>query len=137
MKKISSKTTYFRKKIVPIILLINTLVLLLGFTLFDLTFKNLAFIFFPTLIFLFAWLFNFRKLEEVYLGNKYLEIKNEKVLFESIISISKISSFRYELTYRIDNTVKSIIFMVDSFPKYPTSTPDFLKDIQEFIEKGK
>ena len=137
MKKISSKTTYFRKKIVPIILLINTLVLLLGFTLFDLTFKNLAFIFFPTLIFLFAWLFNFRKLEEVYLGNKYLEIKNEKVLFESIISISKISSFRYELTYRIDNTVKSIIFMVDSFPKYPTSTPDFLIDIQEFIEKGK
>jgi hypothetical protein len=27
--------------------------------------------------------------------------------------------------------------MVDSFPKYPTSTPDVLKEIQEFIEKGK
>ena len=137
MRVCTNPHTFFTYTLYGILPLINTLVLLLGFTLFDLTFKNLAFIFFPTLIFLFAWLFNFRKLEEVYLGNKYLEIKNEKVLFESIISISKISSFRYELTYRIDNTVKSIIFMVDSFPKYPTSTPDFLKDIQEFIEKGK
>ncbi|KRB56691.1 hypothetical protein [Flavobacterium sp. Root186] len=137
MKKISSKTTYFRKKIVPIILLINALILLFGFTIFDLTFKNLAFIFFPTLIFLFAWIFNFRKLEEVYLGNKYLLIKNEKVLFENILSIDKKSSFRYELTYQTANTVKSVIFMVDSFPKYPTSTPDFLKEIKEFIEKDK
>ncbi|WP_281234907.1 hypothetical protein [Flavobacterium gelatinilyticum] len=131
MKKISSKTTYFRKKIVPIILLINALILLFGFIIFDLTFKNLAFIFFPTLIFLFAWVFNFRKLEEVYLGDKYLEIKNEKVLFENILSIDKISSFRYELTYQKTNTVKSVIFMVDSFPKYPTSTPDFLKEIKD------
>lgn len=127
MKKISSKTTYFRKKVVPIILLINALVLLFGFTIFNLTFKNLAFIFFPTLIFLFAWIFNFRKLEEVYLGDEYLKIKSKKVSFENIISINKISSFRYELTYRIDNTVKSIIYMVDSFPKYPTSTPEDLK----------
>jgi len=137
MKKISSKTTYFRKKIVPIILLINALILLFGFIFFDLTFKNLAFIFFPTLIFLFAWVFNFRKLEEVYLGDKYLEIKNEKVLFENILSIDKISSFRYELTYQTTNTVKSVIFMVDTFPKYPTSTPYFLKEIKEFIEKDK
>ena len=77
MKKISSKTTYFRKKIIPIILLINTLIMFFGFTIFGFTFKNLAFIFFPTLIFLFAWIFNFRKLEVVYLGHKYLVIKDE------------------------------------------------------------
>lgn len=134
MKKISSKTTYFRKKIIPIILLVNTLIMFFGFTIFDFTFKNLAFIFFPTLIFLFAWIFNFRKLAEVYLGNKYLEIRDEKILFENIISLDKKSSFRYELTYKTDNRIKSIIFMVDSFPTYPTSSPDFVKEIREFID---
>jgi hypothetical protein len=135
MKKISSKTTYFRKKIIPIILLINVLVLFFGFIFFDLAFKKLTLILFPTLIFLFVWLFKFRRLEVVYLGNKYLEINDEKILFEDIISINKISSFCYKLTYKIDNTIKSIIFMVDSFPTYPTSIPDFVKEIREFIEK--
>lgn len=135
MKKISSKTTYFRKKVVPVILLINILILVFGFTIFNLTFKNLSFIFFPTLIFIFAWIFNFRKLEEIYLADNYLKIKNEKILFESIISINKKSSFRYELTYGINNDVKSIIFMVDTFPKYPTSTPDFIKEIEKLIDK--
>lgn len=136
MKKISSKTTYFRKKIVPIILLINILIMVFGFSFFKLTFEKLAFIFFPTLIFIFAWVFNYRKLEEIYLGEKYLVINNEKILFESIISINKKSSFRYELNYRIDNTLKSIVFMIDSFPNYPTtSTPDFLNEIKGFIEK--
>lgn len=135
MKKISSKTTYFRKKIIPIILLINILILVFGFTIFDLTLKKLSLIFFPTLIFSFAWIFNFRKLEEIYLGNKYLVINNEKLLFESIISINKKSSFRYELNYRIDKTLKSIVFMVDSFPNYPSSTPDFLNEIEVFLKK--
>lgn len=27
--------------------------------------------------------------------------------------------------------------MIDSFPKFPTSTPDYLKEIIEFIEKNK
>jgi hypothetical protein len=136
MKKISSKTTYFRKKIIPIILLINILMLFFGFTIFDFTFKNLAFIFFPTVIFLFVWIFKFRKLEVVFLGNKYLEVNDEKILFENIISINKKSSFCYKLTYQIDDTIKSIIFMVDSFPTYPTSTPNFVKEIREFVEKN-
>ena len=106
-----------------------------GFTIFDLTLKKLSLIFFPTLIFSFAWIFNFRKLEEIYLGNKYLVINNEKILFESIISINKKSSFRYELNYRIDKTLKSIVFMVDSFPNYPSSTPDFLNEIEVFLKK--
>jgi hypothetical protein len=111
--------------------------LFFGFTIFDFTFKNLAFIFFPTLIFLFVWIFKFRKLEVVYLGNKNLVVNDEKILFENIISINKKSSFCYKLTYQIDNTIKSIIFMVDSFPTFPTSTPDFVNEIREFVEKNK
>ena len=114
--------------------MINTLVWIFGFTIFGFTFKNLAFIFFPTLIFLFAWVIEFRELEEVYLGDKYLESKNEKILFEDIISINKKSSFRYELKYKTNNRIKSIIFMADSFPIYPTSTPDFVQEIREFIK---
>ena len=136
MKRISSTTTYFRKKIIPIILLINILVLIVGFTVFDYTLKNLTFILFPTLIFLFAWIFNFRELEVVYLGHKYLMIKDEKVLFEDIISIDKKSSFRYELTYKMNNSIKSIVFIVDSFPTYLTSSPDFINEIKEFIKKN-
>lgn len=138
MKKISSKSTYFRKKIIPIIILINMLVFFFCFTVLDFSFKNLSPLFFPTVIFLFAWIYNFRKLEEVYLSNKYLEIKNEKIPFKNIVSINKKSSFCYELTYQINTaTEKSILFMVDSLPIYPAPTPDYLKDIKEFIEKEK
>ena len=62
-------------------------------------------------------------------------IKDEKVLFEYIISIDKKSSFRYELTYKMNNSIKSIVFIVDSFPTYLTSSPDFINEIKEFIKK--
>lgn len=137
MKKISSNTTYFRRKIIPIILSVNLLVLFLGFSIFDFTFRNLAFIFFPTLIFFIAWILRFRKLEIVYLGDKFLETNTQKILFENIISVNKISSFCYKITYQVDDTIKSIIFMIDSFPSYPFSIPNSVKEITEFMKSNK
>ncbi|RXM46326.1 hypothetical protein BOW55_14375 [Flavobacterium sp. YO12] len=109
----------------------------LGFLTFDFTFRDLAFIFFPTLIFFIAWILRFRKLEIVYLGDKFLETNTQMILFENIISVNKISSFCYKITYKVDNISKSIIFMIDSFPSYPSSIPNSLKEITEFVKNNK
>lgn len=133
MKKISSITTYFRKKIIPIILLINLLIIICCFAFFNFTVKSLSLLIGATIIFTYAWVSSFRKLEIVYLGNKYLEVNGEKILFENITSIEKISIFRYKLTYQVDDVIKSFIFMVDAFP---FSVPDYIKEIREFIKKN-
>lgn len=133
MKRISSITTYFRKKIIPIILLINILIIICCLSFYNYTVKNLSLLIGSTIIFIYAWLSSFRKLEIVYLGNKYLEVNKEKILFKNIISIEKISSFCYKLTYQKNDTTNFFIFMVDSLPFV---VPNYIKEIREFIKKN-
>jgi hypothetical protein len=132
LKRISSITTHFRKKIIPIILLINILIILFGVLFFNYNFKYLFLIIGPTLIFGYAWISSFRKLKVVYLGNKFLKVDDEKILFEKIISIERISSFCYKVLYKQDLTIKSFVFMTDTIPSL---VPYYVKEIRESIKK--
>ena len=95
---------------------------------FNFTVKGISLLIGATIIFIYAWVTSFRKLEIVYLGNQYLEVNGEKILFENITSVEKISIFRYKVTYQIQDIVKSFIFMVDVFP---LGTPDYIKEMRE------
>jgi hypothetical protein len=134
LKRISSVTTYFRKKIIPLILLINILLILFWVSFFNYKFKNLFLIIGPTLIFSYAWISSFRKLKVVYLGNKFLKVDDEKILFEKIISIEKISPLCYKVVYEQDFTVKSFVFMIDTIPPL---VPYYIKEIRGIIEEKK
>jgi hypothetical protein len=132
LKRISSITTHFRKKIIPIILLINILIILFGVLFFNYNFKYLFLIIGPTLIFGYAWISSFRKLKVVYLGNNFLKVDDKKILFEKIISIERISSFCYKVLYKQDLTIKSFVFMTDTIPSL---VPYYVKEIRESIKK--
>lgn len=132
MKKISSITTHFRKVILPIILIINVFVILCCIKYLHYQFKDLILLIFGTIIFAFAWLFSFRKLQVVYLGDTFLKVKEKKIFFEEIISIEKKNSFVYKVTYQINNKISSFIFMVDYLP---FRVPYYVKEIKKNIEK--
>lgn len=137
MKKISSATTTFRKSILPIILIFSVLLVfvLLVFVLinwFDYTFKDLGFLIFPTIIFGFAWVIIFRKLQVVYLGERFLKVDEKKILFEDILAVDKKDYFRYKVTYQLNDEISSFVFMVDCLPFL---TPSFVKEIRGSIKK--
>jgi len=131
IKKISSVTTPFRKNILPVILIVNVLVLVILINYFNYAFKDLTILFFVTIIFAFAWFTSFRKLQVVYLGNNFLKVKEEKILFKDILAIDRKSSFTYKVTYQFDDEVNSFIFMVDCLPFL---VPSFVKEIKEHVK---
>lgn len=115
MKRLSSITTNFRKKIIPLIILFNTLIVFCCLTFFNFRFNDLSDLIFPTMIFFFAWILSYRKLKVVYLDSKYLLADKEFVLIENIIEIKKIRWFYYRVKYKKDDTINYFIFMVDPF----------------------
>lgn len=113
MKKISSATTTFRKSILPIILIFSVLLVFVLINWFNYTFKDLGFLIFPTIIFGFAWVIAFRKLQVVYLGERFLKVDEKKILFEDILAVDKKDYFRYKVIYQLNDEISSFVFMVD------------------------
>jgi len=107
MKKISSVTTVFRRKMLPIIVLLLFLIAILYYMFFDIVFNDIAVLIFPALLLFIGWLHSFRKLEIVYLNGTYLKVNNNKIYFNDIISVIKVSLFRYKVTYRFENSIKT------------------------------
>lgn len=131
MKKISSKTTYFRKKVLPIILLLMTVIMVIYSIFFNFNARLFLFISFIVIIFSYAWFSSYRKLKEVYLGDKYLEVELEKIFFKEIISIEKTGSFCYKVIYKSSSTEKVFIFMTDLPPFYVSK---YIKEIRNYNE---
>ncbi len=132
MERISSIKTFFYKKNIPKILIIHIVIVISWILFFDYKFSDL---FFPTgvaIIFGFEWLFFFRKLKEVYLVDKNIEVDGEKIFFENIISIEKTHLYYYKVTYKLDSNLKSFMFM----PTVPIITPESVKKIKELIKKN-
>jgi hypothetical protein len=132
MKKISSVTTYFRKKILPVVLILTALIMIVYFILFGFSVRLFIFLSFILLIFTYAWMSSFRKLKEVYLGDNYIEVDKEKIHFQKIVSIKKISSYRYRVIYKSQDTEKAFIYMSD-FP--PFITPKYIKEMSKNIKE--
>ena len=66
---------------------------------------------FPTLIFTFAWLFEFRKLSEVYIEEKYLIIDDKKISFKDVISIERRNWPTYKVKYNSGELIKYFLFL--------------------------
>jgi len=80
---------------------------------------------------MYAYLVSFRILQEVYMHDDFLIVKDEKIYLSSVISVRKISHFRYEVFYLNDNGKNSFIFMVDSFS---FKSPSFINKINKFAK---
>ena len=132
MKKISSITTNFRRRILPIILFLN-FVIILGCFLDFYKFRFNNFLLFSTILFFLVWFFVFRKLKTVYMSQSHLKFDSQQVNFENVISIIKIRSFSYCVTYKVNNKIDKIEFMVDSLPFI---TPKFIKELRNKINKN-
>ncbi len=131
MRKISSKTTYFRKKIIPVITLGGFVLVLICVIIFEVPFRDLTIIFFPSIIFFFVWVFRFKRLSEVYIDNKFFIVNGKKINIENIISINNIGVFNYKVTYRDDNKEGVFYYMIDFLPY---TDPMYIKDIKEKIK---
>ena len=131
MERISSRKTFFYKKIIPKILVINILLTVIWVAFVDYKFSDLFLIIGVTIIFGFGWLSYFRQLKEVYLSSKYLEVDDEKIFFQNIRSIEKTHLYYYKVTYKINSNLKSFMFM----PILPLITPESVKEIRELIKK--
>ena len=132
MERISSRKTYFYKKIIPKILLINISLIVIWVAFVNYKFSDLFLIIGVTIIFGFGWLSSFRQLKEVYLDCKYLEVDGDKIFFENIISIEKTHLYYYKVTYKLNSNLKPFMFM----PIVPLITPESVKKIRELIKKS-
>jgi hypothetical protein len=131
MKRISSKQTFFLKKIIPVILCINVIIMVFWILFFTVDFRELTFLLFPTIIFGSAWLVSFRKMKIVYLGNKLLKVDEEIILYEKIISINKFFFTNLiKITYQKDKLIKQLVFRPNTITYI---TPDYFKEIKKFI----
>ena len=131
MEKISSNTTVFRKKYLPAISAICVIVSIICILVTSISIHYFTIPLFGGLIFIYAYLVSFRILQEVYMHDDFLIVKDEKIYLSSVISVRKISHFRYEVFYLNDNGKNSFIFMVDSFS---FKSPSFINKINKFAK---
>ena len=130
MKRISSKLTYLLKRIVPIIILINIMIVFVFLTFFDFTFKELSLLIYPTIIFSIAWLDSFRKLKQVYLGENFLIVNEKKIHFNNIIDIERKALTKlYKVTYQDNKLTKTFIFRPNFIILFE---PDDFKVLRKF-----
>lgn len=132
MERISSRKTFFYKKIIPKILLIHISLVISWVIFFDYKFSDLFLPIGVAIIFGFGWLISFRKLKEVYLVDKNLEVDGEKILFENIMSIEKVHFYYYKVTYKLNSNLRFFMFM----PIVPLITPESVKEIREIIKNN-
>ena len=67
------------------------------------------------------------------MSQSHLKFDSQQVNFENVISIIKIRSFSYCVTYKVNNKIDKIEFMVDSLPFI---TPKFIKELRNKINKN-
>lgn len=132
MRKVSSKTTYFRKKILPIIALISLIVIIVCKIAFDIETMGFTLIFFSSILFLFVWIFRFRRLSEVYLDEPFFIVDNKKININKIVSIKNISVLNYKITYKDGDNENSFFFMIDFLPY---TDPNYIEDIKKKINQ--
>lgn len=132
MKKISSFTTIFKKKIIPYIVILNIIICFICIFMLNYMVESLFVIIFPTIILSLGWLLLFRKLKVVYLGKNYLKVDNTIILFKDIQSIEKLTYLRYQIHYITEKGVRSFDLNVDAMPFV---TPKFIKEIEKNSKK--
>ena len=133
MKLISSTLTFFLKKIVPIILTVNIFVTIFLLILSIVTFKQISFLIYVSIIFGIAWFDSFRKIEEVFLSDKFFIVENEKIAFNEIISFEKkVLTKLYKVRYQKGQVIKSFVFRPNFVILFE---PKYFKEIKKSIKK--
>lgn len=144
MKLISNKTTNFHKKIMPIIFLIGLLTSVFCPMVLNIESEGLQAVPFFILFVSFIWLISYRRLKEVYLGDRYLIVDGKKISFNEIVSVNKNVFVKYyRIRYRhLDvskqlDVVRSFIFLPGAVPAsvLPFAIPYYIKEIKKAINQ--
>jgi len=116
MIRVSSLSTNFRRKILPIASLF-TLIIGIGYRFFfNPDFGLLDMLIFISFFSIIIYIILYRTIRNVYFEEDFLLADKNKVYFKQIISLEKINFTRYKIYYKVDDTVKSFIFLIDSIP---------------------
>lgn len=125
--------TYFLKKIVPLIILLNVIIVFVLLNFFYFSFKELSLLVYSSIIFSIAWLDSFRKLQQVYIGENFLIVEKKRLEFSNIINIERKSLTKlYKVTYQDYELIKTFIFRPNFIIFFE---PDSFKVLREFIKK--
>ena len=137
MKRISSRITFFNRKILPIILGIGFLTLIIGFLTLSIKIELSIALFFVLLIFLYGWLSKFRNFKDVFLGNDYIIVNGNKINFEKIISIKRVNlSAHFNVEYFENNDIKTFIYLPNFIIVILYLQPGYIKRIAEYNKQN-
>ena len=137
MKRISSRITFFNRKILPIILGIGFLTLIIGFLTLSIKIELSIALFFVLLIFLYGWLSKFRNFKDVFLGNDYIIVNGNKINFEKIISIKRVNlSAHFNVEYFENNDIKTFIYLPNFIFVILYLQPGYIKRIAEYNKQN-
>jgi len=131
MQKISSVFTSFKRKYLPAISAISVIISAAFLIFTDISIHQVSLPLFGGMIFIGAYLFDFKNLKEVYLADDFLMVDGQKVFLSSIKMVKKISSIRYKVMYFTEGKSKTFIFTIDALP---FTTPDYIHKISKFTK---
>ena len=130
---VSSKTTWFYRKGLPIIITIIVSSLLLINLLTKLTDRVFYNVLAVNIIFSIGWIVNGKNLKVVELEKDYFIVNGRIILFEEIITATyKNLSHLIKIVYKKDNKIHSFVFIPAS---PPFIIPEYLKRINLIISK--
>lgn len=133
MERVSSITTYFKRKVIPYIIIANLIIFIVCLSVLDFKIEQLFPLIFPSLILILGWLLFFRRLKTVYLGKKHLKVDNELISFRDILSIEKLTHLSYKIYYTTkQQQTKSFVFNTKLISFI---TPYSIKKIKSLINK--
>jgi hypothetical protein len=136
MKRISSRITFFHRKILPIILGIGFLILVIGYLTSSIKLELSIAMFFALLIFLYGWLSKFRKLKDVFLGKDFIIVNGNKINFEKIISIKRVNlGAHFNVEYFENNDIKTFIYLPNFIISVLFLPPSYIKRIAEYNKR--
>jgi len=114
MQKISSALSIFLKKNIPAFALVLALLYAMLMIFVHYTFKELAGLFSFIVFLTLSWTFSIRNMEEVYLEDDKLVVRDNKILFENIVLF--VNDFGTILVkYKDQDSYKSFKFKISDF----------------------
>ena len=126
MRRVSSFSTNFKRRILPYIILVNMMISTVCMLVFNYDIESLFALIFPTLILSAGWLLLFRQLKIVYVGNDHFKVDHSIIYFKDLQTIVKLTFLRYRIYYLTEAGIKSFDLNIDPF-----LTPKIIEKIKK------
>jgi hypothetical protein len=133
MIRVSSSSTNFRRKILPIVNICIFVVGIIYKFIFKPKFGVLDMFIIVNFFSIVIYLILYRNIKNVFFEEDYLLVDNRKLYYEQMVSIENTGFARYRIHYKTENKIKSFPFITHSIPFF---TPKIIYRIEDIIKKA-